>query len=321
MPDSFDFSRRSKQDNDFFSQIPTITILVCIACFITTFAHYTAGNVPGENLWNRIGNSVGGTVQQIWNGHYEWLFTDNFLHANPMNGLGFLHLLFNMYWLWRFGSVLELTMNPLAYLLFVMGSMFVSSTSEMAISGSSGIGMSGVVYAMVGLMWAGRGSHPSWRSLVTKEIFQFFLIFGGLCIITTYTHIQPIANGAHFGGLLFGLSTGAICYAPRKRLLWLVPLLLLLTIDVLSVTWMPWSAKWTVWKGEKSLEQHHYSQAIKWYETSIRYGGSRSECYDGISKAWAQIALEARQKGDSSTADRAADQANKASEDADQSTQ
>ena len=104
-------------------------------------------------------------------------------------------------------------------------------------SGVPGIGMSGVVYAMFGLMWAGRGMYPAWGAVATQYNLRLFIGWGLFCLVATYIPALhfAVANGAHGGGFLLGLSLGFLFFAPRRRWIWAVPLALLVAATIFAV--------------------------------------------------------------------------------------
>ena len=83
---------------------------------------------------------------------------------------------------------------------------------------------------------------------------------------------MAVANGAHFGGLLFGLAIGFLCFAPRRKPIWIGMLVFLAAACVVSLTWLPWSYAWNWYKGIQAGERHRYTDAIAYYERSLREG-------------------------------------------------
>jgi len=223
MPDSWDFSQRPRRAG-LTSPPPVLTYLLTLLSVIVTAAYLTAGNEPGS-LWYQVGHFgfMGNSGQAPWG-----LVTTIFIHGNP------LHLLFNMIWLIQIGRMLESTLSPIVYLAFIVVAAAVGSGCQLLISGSTGIGMSGVVYAMFGLLWAGRSLYPAWASIATRDNLRLFIGWGLFCIVTTWLHIYPVANGAHGGGFLFGLSIGFLFFSPRRRWVWAAPLVLLIGVTVFS---------------------------------------------------------------------------------------
>ncbi len=295
MPDSWDYSQKGSSQNLVSKQIPMLTTFFCAMSIVVTLAYHTREMVHSP-LWVRLGSIGGLSVFEVWNGGYFSLITSVFVHA------GIAHLLFNMLWLWRLGCLLETTISPLKYVLFFFFSALVGSSCEMAASGSSGVGMSGVVYAMFGLMWAGRSKYPEWRSVATKDNMTLFVIWGIVCLFATVTHTMNVANAAHGGGFLLGLSVGWIFVAARKRPIWAFPLIGLAAIVVLSVTWMPWSAEWCFWKGTKAFETKNYAEAISYFHKSLNRGSYTYENWLNISGAWHNLAIQERSRGNEESA-------------------
>ncbi len=99
-----------------------------------------------------------------------------------------------MIWLFQLGRILESTLSPVAYLAFIVSAAAVGSGCEVLISGTTGIGMSGVVYAMFALMWAGRGLYPAWAAVATRDNLRYFILWGLFCVGATWLHFMNIAN-------------------------------------------------------------------------------------------------------------------------------
>jgi rhomboid protease GluP len=66
------------------------------------------------------------------------------------------HLGFNLYWLVILGRDLEQALGRWKLVALFVCAAFVSSAAQLAVGGSTGIGFSGVGYAMFGLLWMGR---------------------------------------------------------------------------------------------------------------------------------------------------------------------
>ena len=272
------------------------TALLCLICILVTLAHSTtrAGD-PG--LWAHIGHFTDVDSAAIWSGHYSPLFTNIFLHADITRGFGITHIIFDVYGLYLIGSMIEKTIGPVWYILFVVVSAIVGSCAELAWSGTVGIGASGVVYALFGLLWAGRYRYPEWQTIANPSNMQWMIGWGVYCIFTTYTGYMHIANGAHFGGLAFGLCVGLLCFSRTRRWLWTVPLAGILAICALSLTYMPWSAYWLWWKGERAFKAEDYVRAADYYERSVRHGGDADDGWHNVAAAWHNKAIDDQEKG------------------------
>lgn len=133
--------------------------------------------------------------------------TPAFLH------FGWMHLVFNCLWLWEFGQRIEARVGPLNMLgLFITSSAF-SNTVQYLWDGP-GIfgGMSGVVYAWLGFLWAGSLVRPGWLSQPPQGIRVFMLIWLVIGMLGTleFLGVGAIANGAHVGGLIIGFLLGGV---------------------------------------------------------------------------------------------------------------
>lgn len=290
MPDTWDFSRSRRQQADPLASVPILTYLLTALSVVITGA--AALGSQGGPLVARLGTFGLADAEDIWNGQVWGLVTTVFIHG------GVLHLLFDMLWLVQLGRILERTLPPVVFLGFILAAAAVGSATEMLVSGTTGIGMSGVVYAMFALMWAGRGAYPVWGAVANQGNLRYLIGWGLFCVVATYLHLLNIANGAHAGGFLFGLGIGYLFFSPRRRWVWAAPLALLVAANVLACTWQPWSAQWTFWKGNKEFDRKQYARAIDWYQASLRRGGDPHGSWYNISLAWNNIAADDQSRKD-----------------------
>jgi membrane associated rhomboid family serine protease len=240
---------------------------------LLTLAHHTSSTLPNTSLWYRLGHFGHLPAEAIWSGHWPALFTTFFLHGDPARPLlTVLHLGFNLLVLIQAGKVLEATLHPLAYYLFFVLSAIVGSAAELALSGQTGVGASGVVYAMFGLLWSGRTEDEEWAEVANPFSISFVVGWAVLCVLLTWLKIVPVANAAHFAGLTFGVVVGWLFVSRRRRFFSALVLGGLGAMVILSITWLPWSPKWTYWKGMRAMQEARYDQAIDWFERSGRLG-------------------------------------------------
>jgi membrane associated rhomboid family serine protease len=252
---------------------PATTWVMSALCVLLTLAHHTSNSLPYTSLWYRIGHFGHLPAEVIWSGHWPALFTTFFIHGDPARPLlTVAHLGFNLVVLIQAGRVLEASLHPLAYYLFFVLSAIVGSSAELALTGSSGVGASGVVYAMFGLLWAGRSRDEEWAEVANPMSIGFVVGWAFLCVALTWLNIIRVANAAHFAGLFFGLSVGWVFVTGRHRIVGAVTLAGLAAVVALSLTWLPWSPRWTFWKGTQAMVQGRYDEAINWFEQSGRLG-------------------------------------------------
>jgi membrane associated rhomboid family serine protease len=174
----------------------------------------------------------------LWSGSgLHALITSALLHGD------FLHLVFNLYWLWILGSFLESKIGSVRYALIALGSAFLSSVAELAWSGEMGIGLSGVLYAIFGILLVRRRHDPDTASVLPIGRVWLFIGWFFLCIVLTRAGIMPVANAAHAAGLLAGLWYGSEIVPAFRRLR---PALGVLTLAAAIgiLFWAPWHEHW-----------------------------------------------------------------------------
>jgi membrane associated rhomboid family serine protease len=129
------------------------------------------------------------------------LVTHMFAHG------GFMHILFNMYALWMFGSVLERLWGPKKFLIFYLVCGLAAGLTQMFVVGGAAIGASG---AIMGLLAAFAYTFPNTQFYILPipfpikakymaAIYAAIDLFGGFSGST-----DNVAHFAHLGGLVMG---------------------------------------------------------------------------------------------------------------------
>lgn len=144
---------------------------------------------------------------QVWR-----LVTPVFLHG------GILHLAFNMYWLYILGTPIEQRKGALrlALLMFVVAllstlAQALAPTNWGTFGGSPNVvGMSGVVYGLLGYLWIKGSSDPEDGLGVPQGILMFMLIwlflgFAGILDLLLGAHVANLAHGI---GMVVGMALG-----------------------------------------------------------------------------------------------------------------
>ena len=107
-----------------------------------------------------------------------------------------IHLIFNVYWLWVFGSQVEQTFGSGRtlgiYLLFAIG----SGMAQVAFL-AGGVDLSGVGYGLFGLLWILSPKDPRFWNVVDRPTVQLFIGWFFLCIALTAAGVWNVANVAH----------------------------------------------------------------------------------------------------------------------------
>ncbi len=135
---------------------------------------------------------------------------------------GWLHLIFNMLWLWTLGRQLEERLRWWQYSVLTLVIAAISNTVQYVIGGPFFLGYSGVLCGMVGFIWMRQRLAP-WEGYPLPPITVAFLaifVLGllALQVISFFSALLgsgPIfagrfANSAHLSGALCGLALGRI---------------------------------------------------------------------------------------------------------------
>lgn len=150
---------------------------------------------------------------QLWKGEWWRILVSCLHHFNV------LHLVMNSLYIWPCAAVLEPRLGKLGYFLFLLSSALVSSLFEMTIE-SYFVGLSGVAYALFGALLMLRRVDPQVARFVTPSFVWSGFAWLFLCIVLTLLKLAPIANGAHLGGLVYGVFVGWQVFVVGRRRRW-----------------------------------------------------------------------------------------------------
>jgi GlpG protein len=146
-------------------------------------------------------------LSEILHGQVWRLFSPMLLH------FGAMHLLFNMFWLFDFGSAIERRKGTLFLAALVFSSELVSGLAQYFWAGPHAGGMSGVVYALFGYVWMKGKFEPQDGLGVSQQTVVLMIAWLFLCMTGW---IGPIANAAHVVGLLVGMALGHAPYSWKR---------------------------------------------------------------------------------------------------------
>ena len=116
----------------------------------------------------------------IGRGEVWRLLTSILPHGGPF------HLIFNVYWLWVFGSLVEESFGQWKNFALIVLLALGSGAAEYAFL-DGGIGLSGVVYGLFGMVWVLSRYPPRFRDAVDANTAIMFVAWFFLCIVTTAT--------------------------------------------------------------------------------------------------------------------------------------
>ncbi len=177
-----------------FPQFPVTATVAGLAVFVRMLQW------KGDDVSFLYANGAS-VLEQPWR-----LLTAAFPHVDEV------HLAFNLYWLWVFGTLLEKTLGSLRTLGMVLLFATGSEAAELAVF-DGGIGLSGVGYGMFALLWFLSGKDPRFTGAVDRQTVVLFVGWFVFCIWVTILGVMPVANVAHAMGVVLGFSLGWVLTA------------------------------------------------------------------------------------------------------------
>jgi membrane associated rhomboid family serine protease len=157
------------------------------------------------------------------------LVTSQFLHA------GWMHIIWNMVYLWIFGDNVEDRLGHVGYLIFYLGVGAAAALLQVVFNPFSGIPMVGASGAIAGVMGAYFVLYPQSRVLTAIFILFFFdlveipaVFFLGIWFLMQLLSgvgslgVSNAAGGgtafwAHVGGFVAGAAVGFVLRARTRR--------------------------------------------------------------------------------------------------------
>ena len=175
------------------------TIALAVGVTLASWSH----NVDISPLYETVDIRRG----QLWR-----LLTSALPHGDIM------HLVFNVYWIWVFGALIERIFGHARTLgIFVLLAVAANGVEYALLDG--GIGLSGIGYGLFGFLWVLSRRQARFADAVDKNTISLFVLWFFVCIILTIGG-SPVANVAHGVGAIAGALLGwADSETSRERLL------------------------------------------------------------------------------------------------------
>ncbi len=193
---------------------------------VSALLYDTPSETAGGVYWKGIGDWIfslltqtdfllgeGTLFAKVRQGEVWRLFSPSILHTQ------FLHILFNMIWLWILSRPVEQRIGSVRLALFTLIAGIGSNTLQYLVSGPFFLGYSGVALALAGLVWA-RQKRAPWEGYALHRTTFWFLMFfvGAMFALSAVSFMfalffgkgfaPNIANTAHISGVFIGLFLG-----------------------------------------------------------------------------------------------------------------
>jgi membrane associated rhomboid family serine protease len=182
--------------------MPPVTRALIIANALVFLLQQVAGNVLTElfALWP-VSGPADEPIFQPWQ-----LLTYSFLHG------GLLHIFFNMFALYMFGSPLEMFWGGRRYGFYYVACVLTAASTELLVMNATHVGgpVVGASGGVFGLLLAFAWYFPRQRLFVIPipvplPAWLFVTLYGVAELVFGVTGFQPgVAHFAHLGGMLGG---------------------------------------------------------------------------------------------------------------------
>lgn len=209
--------------------------------------------------------------------------------------LDVLHLIFNLYWLWVFGTLVEEVYGHFKtaalFLLFAVG----PNALEYAFS-IGGVGLSGVGYGLFGLLWILSRRDERFRDAIDTRTIQLFVAWFFICIFLTATNVMQVGNIAHGAGAVLGILTAYAITMPEQRTMVATGIALILTFGFWAstvgrpkVNFSAYGGYEECTAGDDAMRAQHYDEALKWLQISSAYRKNPPICLTDLGYVYERL--------------------------------
>jgi len=174
--------------------------LALIAASVVVWLAMNSDGFLGE-----LPNQLAFWMPAIREGEVWRLITPIFIH------FGWLHILFNMWWLYDLGTMIEARLKSVRFAFLVLAIAAASNYCQGIQSGPNFGGMSGVVFGLFGYAWVRGRLDPTSGLYLRPDVVFWMMAWFFLCLAGAVAHV---ANTAHGVGLVVGAALG---YLPQLR--------------------------------------------------------------------------------------------------------
>lgn len=203
-----------------------------------------------------------------------------------------LHLAFNIYWVWFFGTAVEGVYGHLKTAALIVLFAFGSGAMEYAFA-DGGVGLSGVGYAFFGLIWILSLHDERFRDAIDRKTVQIFIIWFFFCIFTTIIKFMAVANIAHGAGAVLGIAVGFAIIQPTRRFIHVTGIAIILIFGLWAATFGRSLVNLSdnagmdeARRGYDALVAHNYPDAVRWCRDAIAYRPQTSSYWYNLGIAY-----------------------------------
>lgn len=244
--------------------------------------------------WARLDVSPLFESAMIRRGETWRLVTSILPHAN------ILHLAFNLYWLWVFGTLIEEAYGHLKTAILIVLFAFSSGAWEYALA-LGGFGLSGVAYGLFGLLWVLSRRDEHFRDAVDSRTIQLFIAWFFLSIVTSVAGIMPVGNVAHGVGAVVGILVGLAITRPQRRTLITATVATVLVLGFWCATfWRPRvnlsgkagyeEGRW----GYEALLASRNREAVRWLRDAVVYQPNSGAYWDYLGFVYLKLGEDSK---------------------------
>lgn len=184
-----------------------VTMALIVLSALVFFNIFRELGIGDQYLAISLVDDPSNPLPEVLSGQVWRLFTPIFMHGDVF------HLLFNMYWIFQLGSLIERTIGSLRFAAIVLLTALASNLLQFAMQGPYFLGMSGVVYGLFGYAWIRGRLDPTCGLWLRPDLAFIMLAWFVLCLTGI---VGNVANWAHGGGLAAGAVLGYLAFTIQQ---------------------------------------------------------------------------------------------------------
>jgi membrane associated rhomboid family serine protease len=204
------------------------------------------------------------------------------LLTSALPHVGAFHLMFNVYWMWVFGTLIEDVFGHVWTLAIIALLAAGSGAAEYAVL-AGGVGLSGVGYGLFGMLWVLSKKDARFADAVDRNTVVTFIAWFFFCIALTVSGAMPIGNIAHGAGWVMGMLLGLAIASRKGRIGYAAALVVLTVAAITGATVGRRYVNFSAARGEDeaglgydSLVAGQYDEAIYWYRHAVALNANQA---------------------------------------------